>query len=406
MTYTSGLGTIDEPDDKYLGKDDTLQWDAKFLQISNCFGPANPNDCSTKIYHDLNSIKILNNPGDLIVYNINNAAPMSVGSNHQILVVDTTADNNLNYKTNLIELGNFTFLDDSVITINMINKGNSDYIAIDDKIRFNTSGTTSIFQIGSDDIPSPTNYSELVMIARRDCSIFLMGDSDSQAVGDSTFICHTVYANSLFSCLNLDKTSHNLNISVATDGTLANPLPSIVFQVNGIYSPISDQRPSPSGYINAMTIDFQGHVDIPEKLNVGEINCVNLVINDAQVNTNVIINMNRILLTDTTTLSINDLMTGLILGTPSINSTYTLPTSIDIISNIAEPEIDMNFKFTVVNLSPLYYIKLIKNSNQVILTAEAIGGEFSRVLPLDSVTIIITIINVNPSNESIDIIKL
>lgn len=407
MSYSPNLGFINNQNKDFLAKNNQDQWDANFRQIKNLNPPSNDNDAVNKFYSDQNSVsEILLDTGDLLTVNINanpKIVSLPVGVDNQLLVVDSVAPNGLSWQFDLIDLGDHTHLVNARIEVDSINKvPGSPALILEDKIIINRAGADVIFQIGDILSPNGTQNVELVLESKRDASIFLQGDADKVAQGDSTFISHTIHGNALFAGLSLDKGTRQFHIQTADDGTVQNL--GLVFETGGNYLP-TDGRPLPENLITAMTIDNLGQIEIPTSLDVLTLTASNLNI-DSMRFINKPHGSARQIIINSVTLTPNQILSGFIQAEATLASTYTMPSSADLVNTISNPIVGQWFEFVLFNKST-YIIKMAHfDSSQVILTPIGLGNVFKDVQPLLCGKFLIILTNITASNEAIEIISV
>ena len=380
------------------------QWDAQTLQVRNMGPPTQPNDATTKSYVDTNSVRgILTTNGDLVVFSDNSGDPkpirLQVGLDDQVIVADSSLDEGLKYTNDLIGLNDIVMVGE--LMVDSIVKNASSFLTLEDTVLINNTGTTTVLQIGVVTAPQNTNDVELNLIAKRDCSIFIKADEDNSGAMDSAFLSCTIKANTIFAGISLNKPSNQMEFQVAS--TEIEPTPNIVFLVNGSYEP-TNSRPNPSSFIIAMIISGDnGNVTIPTQ-----------ILTDKLITTNMVSTFNlraqRQFVTNTTTLTTDQIFGGFLQCSPISDVVYTLPTSFSIINAVKSPIVGQFFKVIIFNNSAEFQINLNRNNDrfmaQNVLTNVDIGGKFGSILPFKSFIFIIVFVNIITNFEVIEIIEV
>ncbi len=379
------------------------QWDAQTLQVRNMGAPTQPNDSTTKSYVDSQSINsILTTDGDIAVFSDNAADPkvvrFPVGTDDQVIVADSALDEGIKYTNDLLGLNDVVMTGELMVDSIVKNVGSA--LALEDSVLINTTGATTIVQIGDPTPPSNTNDVELNLIGKKDCAIFLKADSDGSGSMDSAFICTTIRANTVFAGISLNKPTNEIQFQSADDGTQAPP--DMLFQVNGSYTPTA-LKPSPSSFNVAMRIKGDtANVEIPNELDV------ETIINTQQTRDKSTVGLAIATAGDTATLTASQIFGGLVIGQGlTANAIYTMPSAASIVAAITNPIVDSFYKFIVLNNDGGgFEIQLMKGTGMTILSAENLGGDFRDLLQTQSVMCHIIIKNITSTFEAVDLFVL
>lgn len=382
------------------------QWAGKSLQIKSILAPTLTTDVCNKFYHDTNSITgLLTTQGDIAVFSDDGGQPKVIrfpaGNNDELIVYDNGVDAGIKSTPDLLNLGDIS--QTGVLFTEFIEKaGGSGALKIENNILINHTGTTTILQVGDVAAMPTSSNTELNLEGKADASIWIQGDTDGLTPNDSTFLSHTLDQNSLFSGFALSKASGNFSMQTAQDGTTTDP--DIIFQVNGSYVPTSN-RPVPIDFITAMTIDgTTGEVDIPiitNSLITSAITITQELIYDVTPIGNLKADAG-----DTATLIVSQCFSGLLMGNPTANAVYTLPTAADIITSRINAAIGQHFTMTIFNISGTFTIDMKISTGMTSLTGLIIGGIIAVIGTQKTVVLKFIFTNVSIGTESLDIFRV
>ncbi len=360
-----------------------------------------PSDAHTKSQSDINDTinvantneSLLTQKGSLFVFSDNGGSPIVVefspGTNNQLITYDNTIDDGIKVTSDVII---------NTLEVNSICSNTASELTLEINTTATQSGTTTTFQVGNPLPAVPTNDAELIIRGKRDVSIFLQGDDDGIIGGDSTFVSHTIKANAVFAGLSLNKTTNNFELCTAQDGTESDV--DLVLRTAGTYAPTSS-RPVPSGHITGLTMDGStANVEIPTQLDTPK-----LIVTEI-VHTLIPQIVQRQLAVDTVTLTTAQVLGGFLMGTPTADAVYTLPTSAALVGALSNPVVGQTFRFEVYNNSGPFDIDMARNgASQTILTPAGIGGVFRIIVPVATGVFYITFTNVSSTTETIDIVS-
>ena len=397
MTFSINHGYVEtiSSENAMVKSSTNEQWDAQFLQINNVLNPSKSNDVATKSYHDINSINILQNKGDLIVFNgnENKAAIFPAGANNSVIQYDNTVDSGMKA---VIDLTIRNITQTGILTTETIQKpANKDALILENVMSINDAGNTLIVKMG--DVAMNTNNVELILESKQDICLYIKADSNGTGNMDDGQIVITGNGNKVFTGIALNKPNNQIRYMSASDGSIVPP--DIVFQINGSYDPIGI-KPEPNDFTDALTISGTvGDVSIPTKLTTGNFVC-------NQISTAVTIQgLFSQPAESTTTLTGGQVLLGLIIGSPSFDSVYTMPPNMELVGSVVNPIVGQFFKFTIFNDNAAFKIDL-KINGQTPMTPLGFGSILKVILPQRTANFICIFDDVDPSSEQISIIAV
>ncbi len=393
MAYSNNFGFINDlQDTDLIVKNPTGNFDAKFLQIQNLGGPSSELDASNKFYHDSNSIKILQNRGEIAVFDVNQdkVIPFPPGVDNSVIVYDQNNDSGIR-STLSPRLTDLTL--SGTLICEFINRpGGAAFLILDSSVFLSKVGNNHAMLFGD----ATSTDSSFVMLSKQDATIFLKADTDDLGGPDVAFISNSVKNNKVFSSFSLSRTGRKLFISTSDDGTAQNE--GMRLEVSGSYNPTSG-RPNPSGFTTAIDINKDGNVDIPNKLTVENLISTQTTYSKSPIGSQVQI------VGDTTTLTASQIYSGLIIGESlTANALWTMPSAVDIVGIIDNPIDGSFFKFVVLNNdSGGFDVKFQASVGMNILSASGVGGDFSNISPESSVEMHVILTNIIDGFEAVSL---